>query len=69
MIHVKCKPLKILMLRLGITGIELSKQVGITQGYISQILSGKRSPSAPIAKHILSVLGCEFDDIFEIEVL
>lgn len=39
-------------------------EAGISHTYLSQILNGKRQPSATIAYKIAKVLGKEFKDIF-----
>ena len=66
MICTKGKALSEQMIRAGLTGAGLARTTGITQGYICQIVNGKRSPMPPTAKRICDALGCEFDDVFEI---
>jgi len=41
-----------------------SKDIGISQGYLSQILCGKKKPSPTIAYKISNGLGVGFEDIF-----
>jgi len=66
MITVKTRDLKRLILKAGLTQAAFSKKIGVTQGYVSQLLMGKRSVSAPTAKAITESLGCTFDDVFEV---
>ena len=67
MITVKTAALNERMIKTGYTGAELSRATGITRGYISQMLNGKRSILPPTAKKICDALGCVFDDVFEIK--
>jgi transcriptional regulator with XRE-family HTH domain len=43
---------------------EFSKKIGISHPYLSQVLSGKRNPSATVAHKISKGLGLEIEDIF-----
>jgi predicted transcriptional regulator len=43
-------------------------KVKTSTGYMSQLISGTRNPSASMRRKILEVLSeCQFDDIFEID--
>ena len=66
MITIKAEELKTRMIHEGFTGAGLAKATNITQGYICQILNGKRAIRPPTAKKICDVLNCKFDDIFRI---
>ena len=55
-----------LAIRRGFTGAGLARATGLTQGHVSQIMSGKRSILPPTAIKICSALDCQFDDIFVI---
>ena len=66
MITVKQAELRSSMIRKGFTGKGLAKAAGLTQGYMSFVLRGKRKILPPTAKRICDVLGCEFDDVFQI---
>ena len=44
-----------------------SKEVGVSQGYLSQILSGKKRPSPKVAYKIANGLNLNIDEIFFIE--
>ena len=55
------------MIRTGYTGAGLAKATGLTQGYMSFVLRGKRTVLPPTAKKICKALGCEFDDVFIIK--
>lgn len=46
----------------------LAKQVETTSGYLSQLISGFRSPSPKMRQKILNVFNdCKFDDLFTLE--
>jgi len=64
MIKVKQQEFKIAMAIKGFTGAELSRATGISQSYIAQIISGKRSVLATTSSKICKALQSEFDDIF-----
>lgn len=42
----------------------LAKKAGLSSGYMSQLASGKRNPSGKVARSIVDVLECDFEDIF-----
>ena len=76
-IHFICEVIKLIttkkpefrnaMIRKGYTGAGLATAAGLTQGYVSYVMRGKRSILPPTAKRICEVLECEFDDVFSIE--
>ena len=45
---------------------ELARRVGISSGYLSQLMSGARCPSPEVRRRLLRVLGLDFDDLFTI---
>ena len=51
------------MAALKITNAELSRQVGITEAYVSQIINGLKVPSCTIGKRIADTLQCSLDDL------
>lgn len=51
------------MAELNMTNAELSRQVGITEAYTSQIINGLRVPSVIIGKSIADALDCKLDDL------
>ena len=56
--------------RLNVTQNRLATMVGITSGYLSQLMTGTRSPSAEVRKHLQEVLEIpSFDDLFILEVV
>ena len=67
MIIIKSGELSERMARAGFTGAGLARATGISQGYVCQVLNGKRAVLPPTAKKICNTLGCEFDEIFEIK--
>ena len=47
---------------------ELARLVGISSGYLSQLMSGSAHPSPEVRQRLLRVLGTtDFDDLFTIE--
>jgi transcriptional regulator with XRE-family HTH domain len=72
LITVKFKDKKDIMLKIAEEGIslrEFSRKSGISQGYLSQLLSGERKPSPVVAKKLAESLGLNMKDIFLIEVI
>ena len=56
--------------QLNMSQNELARTVGITSGYLSQLMSGSRCPSAEMRRHLQDVLGFDsFDDLFILEVV
>ncbi len=56
--------------RLNITQNRLAAMLGITSGYLSQLMTGTRSPSAEVRKRLQEVLEVpNFDDLFILEVV
>lgn len=48
----------------------LARRLGITSGYLSQLMTGSRCPSAEMRKHLQEVLGItSFDDLFILELV
>ena len=47
---------------------ELARQLGITSGYLSQLMSGQRCPSPQLRRRLVRALGDPgFDDLFVVE--
>lgn len=47
---------------------ELARRLNITSGYLSQLITGRRSPSPELRRRILSLLpGTTFDQLFLVE--
>ena len=67
MITARCEELRERMIRAGLTGAGLARAAGISQGYICQMMNGKRSILPPTAKKITEALQCGFDDVFVIK--
>ncbi len=56
--------------RLNVTQNQLASMVGITSGYLSQLMTGTRSPSAEVRKRLQEALEvARFDDLFILEVV
>ena len=48
----------------------LARRLGITSGYLSQMMTGTRCPSAEMRKHLQEVLDItSFDDLFILELV
>jgi len=61
------KVTKVLIAEKGYTLRTYSKVIGISHPYLSQVLNGKRNPSATTAHKIASGLGLKVDDLFNIK--
>ena len=47
---------------------ELATRVGTSSGYLSQLMSGTRCPSAEMRKHLMEAQGVtRFEDLFILE--
>jgi DNA-binding XRE family transcriptional regulator len=44
----------------------LAEKLGISSGYMSQLMCGVRHPSPKMRQAFMDYFGCEFDDIFKI---
>lgn len=66
-IHLNVKGVRY---RLGVncmTHKAFAEGLGVSPSYLSQLISGKRSPSLPLRKKFMEVLKCDrFDDLFVI---
>jgi len=60
--------LRLLIASNGMNLRTLSKEINISQSYLSLIINRKRTPSPIIAKKISEVLGKEVNDIFLINI-
>ena len=57
-----------LLNRLNMTQNELARLVGTSAGYLSQLMSGTRCPSADMRKRLMEALGVtRFEDLFILE--
>ena len=67
-VRLKAEALWEILDRLNMTQNELSRILGITSGYLSLLIGGRRSPSAAIRKRMQEALGVEdFDVLFAME--
>ena len=54
-----------LLNRLDLTQNELARRAGISSGYMSQLMSGTRRPSAALCKRLMEALDVTgFDELF-----
>ena len=67
MITTKRKALQHKVLRAGFNGAQFASELGVSRPYMSNILNGRRNVTAPLAKKICTVLGADFDELFEID--
>jgi putative transcriptional regulator len=59
------KKLKIARINRNMTQIELAKDVGITNKYLSQLERGiSKNPSKPVMERISKILGCSAQELF-----
>jgi len=59
---------RLLIAKTGESLRSFSKRIGISQGYLSQILSMKKKPSANVAYKIARGLNVDIEEIFLIKV-
>ena len=68
--RVRLDPQKVwaLLNRLNMTQNELARLLDTSSSYLSQLMSGKRRPSAAFRKRMMNALGVTgFDDLFYLE--
>ncbi len=59
-----------LLNRLNMSQNELAQLAGTSSGYLSQLMSGTRRPSAQLRKRLMEALGVtRFEDLFILEVV
>ena len=59
-----------LLNRLNMSQNELARMAGISSGYLSQLMSGTRCPSAEVRRKLMDVMGiADFDDLFILEAI
>ena len=67
-VRIKSKAVYDILDRLHMSQSELARQAGLSTGYVSQVISGKRTPSPPVRRRIQRALGVDdFDELFELE--
>ena len=68
--RVRVDPQKVwaLLNRLNMTQNDLARLLGTSSSYLSQLMSGRRRPSAAFRKRMMEALGVtEFDGLFYLE--
>ena len=59
-----------LLNRLNMTQNELARLAGISSGYLSQLMTGTRRPSAELRRRLMKALGVtRFEDLFILEAV
>lgn len=61
--------LKMIMAFNGLSVRGFSKEIGLSHSFLSQVINGKRNPSAATAKRISTGLQKEIDDFFLVLVV
>jgi transcriptional regulator with XRE-family HTH domain len=72
MVIAKFKDKKETLLKIAKTGNslrEFSKKIGVSQGYLSLLLTGDKNPSPTVANKIAEGLGLQVEDIFLVCVI
>ena len=67
-VRIRTREVYELLERLNMSQNRLAELAGLTSGYLSMILTGKRTASPDARWRIQQALGVEFDAIFEMEV-
>lgn len=60
---------KFLIAKMGLTLRGVSKEIGVSHSYLSQVINGTKFPSATIAKKLSDGLNKGIEDIFFIQVV
>ena len=63
-VFLKNKAVKKILIRKNMSQNWLAAQLGISSGYISQLMCGVRHPSPALRQKFLDSLSCEFSDLF-----
>ena len=67
-VRLKAEALWEILDRLNMTQSELARSLGITRGYLSLLVGGRRSPSPAVRRRMQDTLGVEdFDVLFTME--
>lgn len=56
-----------LLARKNMKQTDLARELGVTDGFISQVISGKRFFSYPGAAHVAKLLGCTMEELHDWE--
>ena len=57
-------PLKVKLLEQGISQFQLSRDLGISDSYLSKVVNGWVEPPVELKARIASLLGCPVSEIF-----
>lgn len=61
--------IKLLIAKKGLTLRGMSKEIGVSHSYLSQVIKGTKFPSATIARKLSGGLNKAMEDIFFIQVV
>lgn len=64
--RLKARALRIWIARNNITQQEFAEKVGISNGYLTQMVTGRKYPTGKVRTMIQGVTGLGWDDLFEI---
>ena len=59
--------LKIAIIRAGKTNVQVARECGITAQYVSEIITGRRIPSLPLALKICKAINKTIEEVFWLE--
>lgn len=67
-VRIKTTAVYVQLDRLHMSQSDLARKAGLTPGYVSQVISGKRTPSPAVRQRIQDALAVDdFDELFELE--
>lgn len=66
-VDLKNKEVKKRLARKNISQNNFAIKLGVSSGYMSQLMCGFRHPSPRLRQKITDFLGCQFDEIFAIK--
>ncbi|WP_191126184.1 helix-turn-helix transcriptional regulator [Cerasibacillus terrae] len=60
------KRFQMILIEKGYTQRAFSKNIGMSENYVNQIINYKKHPSPAVAMKIASVLELDFNDVFDV---
>lgn len=60
--------LKLKILERGMTQLEISRSVGVSDGYLSKVVQGWVEPTADLKSSLAKILNCAVSDIFHLRI-
>lgn len=69
-VNLKPEAVRRRLIRLNLSQSELARHVGVTSGYLSQMMKGTRCPSAEVLVRLMDVLEVTaFGELFRVKVV